>query len=165
MDKGGSRSRPDRCRLGWPLRHQLARLTHRREHETALASPGQRSWIPLPIAADMAGLVTRCGTAELWPWLLPTAPLAIIGARLAAIDLDVQRLPDKLLSADGGDRHHHPHPLTGNVSGDIIEWERREHRQARVDWLDQTELRVAERPETHNTSQKVVEEGGSTPTR
>jgi len=45
----------------------------------------------------VAGLVARYDTAELWPWLLPTAPLAIFGPRLAAIDLDVQRLPDKLL--------------------------------------------------------------------
>jgi hypothetical protein len=48
------------------------------------------------IAASMAGLGARYGTAELWPWLLPTPPLAIFGPWLAALDLDVQRLPDKL---------------------------------------------------------------------
>ena len=57
----------------------------------------------------MAGLVARHGTAEPWPWVLPTASLAIIGPRLAAIYLDVQRLPDKLLL-----------PMAGIVSMAVI---------------------------------------------
>jgi len=75
----------------------LATLAYRRADETDRPSPGPRWWIPVAVTLAVTVLVVRCGTTDLWPWLIPTIPIAILGPWLAAIDLDVQRLPDKLL--------------------------------------------------------------------
>jgi hypothetical protein len=75
---GDSRSSPQLVSFGLALRDQLARLTRRCEHETALPSPSPR-WISLLIAADLASLVGRNGTAALWPWPAPPAARAILG--------------------------------------------------------------------------------------
>jgi len=82
---------------GLAIQRGLATLSYRRPDEATLPIPGPRWWVPLATATATAGLVARLGTPDAWPWLLPTLPVALLGPWLAAIDLDVQRLPDRLM--------------------------------------------------------------------
>ena len=53
------------------------------------------------MAAASGLLACRFGV-DRWPLLLPTLPLAWFGPWLSAIDLDVRRLPNRLLAAHAG---------------------------------------------------------------
>lgn len=71
--------------------------------ETALAPPGARWWIPVVLAAAWGCAVWLCpvGTGAAmtsvgqWARLLGWLAFAAIGIWLAAVDLDVRRLPDR----------------------------------------------------------------------
>ena len=86
--------------IGLAIRWRLADLSYRRDDEVDHAHPGLRWWIPLATAAASGLLSWRFGV-ERWPLLLPTLPLAWFGPWLSAIDLDVRRLPNRLLAAHG----------------------------------------------------------------
>ena len=86
--------------IGMAMRWRLATLSYRHTEEANQPSPGPRWWIPLAAAAASGLLAWRFGI-ERWPLLLPTVPLAWFGPWLSAIDLDVRRLPNRLLAVHG----------------------------------------------------------------
>ncbi|NNG40684.1 hypothetical protein HJ588_15570 [Flexivirga sp. ID2601S] len=74
----------------------LRTLRYRYDHEAVLPQPSSAAWV-LPtavIAATALGL--RLSPDRPWALLL-LAPLAVTGPWLAAVDLDVHRLPDRVL--------------------------------------------------------------------
>lgn len=86
--------------IGLGIRWRLSTLEYRRDDEVDHPHPGFRWWIPLATAAASGLLAWRFGV-ERWPLLLPTLPLAWFGPWLSAIDLDVRRLPNRLLAIHG----------------------------------------------------------------
>jgi leader peptidase (prepilin peptidase)/N-methyltransferase len=77
-------------------RRHLLTLGYRREEERARPEPGRRLWVPACSSAALA-VLTVALVPERWPVLIILAPLAMAGPWLAAVDLDVQRLPDKII--------------------------------------------------------------------
>lgn len=86
--------------IGFVVRRRLSALAYRHDDEAGPPHPGPRWWIPLATAAASGLLAWRFGV-ERWPLLLPTLPLAWFGPWLSAIDLDVRRLPNRLLAVHG----------------------------------------------------------------
>lgn len=86
--------------IGMGIRWRLSTLDYRHDDETDQPHPGPRWWIPLAVAAASGLLAWRFGVTS-WPLLLPTLPLAWFGPWLSAIDIDVRRLPNRLLAAHG----------------------------------------------------------------
>jgi len=82
--------------IGFVVRWRLSALAYRHDDEAGQPHPGPRWWIPLATAAASGLLAWRFGV-DRWPLLLPTLPLAWFGPWLSAIDLDVRRLPNRLL--------------------------------------------------------------------
>jgi len=82
--------------IGSVVRWRLSALAYRHEDEAGKSHPGPRWWIPVATAAASGLLAWRFGV-DRWPLLLPTLPLAWFGPWLSAIDLDVRRLPNRLL--------------------------------------------------------------------
>ncbi len=87
--------------IGLMVRWRLDALHYRRDEEVGEPRPGSRWWLPLAVAAASGLLAWRFGI-DRWPLLLPTLPLAWFGPWLSAIDLDVRRLPNRLLAAHAG---------------------------------------------------------------
>ena len=83
--------------LGLVIRWRVSTLEYRHDDEASQAPPGARWWIPCAVAAASGFLAWRFGIAR-WPLLLPTLPIAWFGPWLSAIDLDVRRLPNRLLA-------------------------------------------------------------------
>ncbi len=83
--------------VGLLIRRQLSTLTYRNDDETNQPPPGPRWWIPVAVAVASGLLGWRFGVSR-WPLLLPTLPVAWFGPWLSAIDLDVRRLPNRLLA-------------------------------------------------------------------
>lgn len=82
--------------IGLLLRRNLNQLRYRQGTETDQPAPGPRRWVPWVTAATIATLATTAlyGTH---PWYaLPLLPLAAAGPWLAAVDLDVYRLPNRI---------------------------------------------------------------------
>lgn len=84
--------------IGLIARGRAATLGYRLEAEVGHPLPGPRWWIPLMTAAASGLLAWRFGV-DRWPLLVPTLPLAWFGPWLSAIDLDVRRLPNRMLAA------------------------------------------------------------------
>ena len=84
--------------IGFVVRWRLSALAYRHDAEVGQPHPGPRWWIPLATATASGLLAWRFGV-DRWPLLLPTLPLAWCGPWLSAIDLDVRRLPNRLLAA------------------------------------------------------------------
>ena len=82
--------------VGELTRRHLLTLGHRRDDERAWPEPGRRLWVPAASGAALALLAVAL-VPERWPVLIILAPLALAGPWLAAVDLDVQRLPDKII--------------------------------------------------------------------
>lgn len=82
--------------IGEAMRRHLQLLTYRRSEEKSLPDPGPRWWVPVAAATAVASLTARFldGRPEVL-WML--LPLALAGTWLAAVDLDVRRLPDRVL--------------------------------------------------------------------
>lgn len=87
--------------IGLAVWWRLTTLVYRRDEESAQPPPGTRWWVPLAVATGSGLLAWRFGI-DRWPLLLPTLPLAWFGPWLSAIDLDIQRLPNRLLAAHAG---------------------------------------------------------------
>ena len=86
--------------IGLAIRWRVTTPTYRQADEARRPAPGPRWWIPVTVAAASGLLAWRFGV-DRWPLLLPTLPLAWFGAWLSAIDLDVRRLPNRLLAVHG----------------------------------------------------------------
>jgi leader peptidase (prepilin peptidase) / N-methyltransferase len=83
--------------IGLVIRWRVSTLEYRHDDEASQTPPGTRWWIPFAVAAASGLLAWRFGIAR-WPLLLPILPLAWFGPWLSAIDLDVRRLPNRLLA-------------------------------------------------------------------
>ncbi|MHB1010275.1 MAG: prepilin peptidase [Propionibacteriaceae bacterium] len=83
--------------IGLVIRWRVSTLVYRHDDEASQAPPGARWWIPFAVAAATGLLAWRFGITR-WPLLLPTLPVAWFGPWLSAIDLDVRRLPNRLLA-------------------------------------------------------------------
>lgn len=84
--------------IGWWLRRDLATLAYRTADEQDHPAPGPRSWITW---ISVAVITSLAATAGVRPDPLPyftLLPLAITGPWLAAVDLDVMRLPNRVLA-------------------------------------------------------------------
>ena len=84
--------------IGMVVKWRVSTLAYRHEGEASEPQPGPRWWIPFATAVASGLLAWRFGVTR-WPLLLATLPLAWFGPWLAAIDLDVRRLPNRLLAA------------------------------------------------------------------
>lgn len=82
--------------IGFVVRWRLSALAYRHDAEVSQPHPGPRWWIPVATGAASGLLAWRFGV-DRWPLLLPTLPLVWFGPWLSAIDLDVRRLPNRLL--------------------------------------------------------------------
>jgi leader peptidase (prepilin peptidase)/N-methyltransferase len=84
--------------LGLWLRHDLAKLPYRSEDEQALPHPGPRRWVVWASILTIGGLTTAATLSGNPVGYLPLAPLAVAGPRLAAVDFDVKRIPNRFLA-------------------------------------------------------------------
>jgi leader peptidase (prepilin peptidase)/N-methyltransferase len=82
--------------VGELTRRHLLTLGHLRDDERARPEPGRRLWVPTASGAALALLAVAL-VPERWPVLIILAPLALAGPWLAAVDLHLQRLPDKII--------------------------------------------------------------------
>ncbi len=84
--------------LGLWLRHNLAALGYRRDDERDLPQPGPRWWV---VWATMLALGSLAGAASVSSQpvsYLTLLPLLLSGPWLAAVDIDVLRLPNGVLA-------------------------------------------------------------------
>ena len=84
--------------IGLVIRGRVSTLLYRHDDEASQAPPGARWWIPFAVASASGLLAWRFGITR-WLLLLPTLPVAWFGPWLSAIDLDIRRLPNRLLAA------------------------------------------------------------------
>lgn len=81
---------------GEAIRRQLVSMTYRRDDEQDRAMPGARAWVTAVTGVVVATLSVALGPDH-WPLLVIVAPVALGGLWLSAVDLDVQRLPDRVM--------------------------------------------------------------------
>lgn len=74
----------------------LRTLRYRYDYEAALPQPFSPAWVLPTAVIAAAALGLRLSPDRPWALLL-LAPLAVTGPWLAAVDLDVHRLPDRVL--------------------------------------------------------------------
>lgn len=82
--------------IGLGLTRNLATLHYRRPEETSLPKPTQTWWL-IPALAATWGTLTWRHADDAWPILALWLPLTAALGWLSAVDLDVRRLPDKIL--------------------------------------------------------------------
>lgn len=82
--------------IGLGLMRNLATLRYRRPEETDIPKPAHAWWL-IPALAAAWGALTWRHTDDAWPILALWLPLTAALGWLSAVDLDVQRLPDKIL--------------------------------------------------------------------
>lgn len=75
----------------------LAPLTYRLEEEQELAAPGSRVWVIVVSGLALGSVTAWLAYAYHWLLALVVLPLTLAGPALAAVDLDVMRLPNKIL--------------------------------------------------------------------
>lgn len=84
--------------IGWWLRRDLTTLAYRAADEQDHPSPGPRSWITWISVAVITSLAASAAfSLDPLPYLT-LLPLALTGPWLAAVDLDVMRLPNRVLA-------------------------------------------------------------------
>ena len=84
--------------LGWWLRRNLATLDYRAGDERDLPAPGPRWWIVWVTVIVIAGLTFAIVYSADPAVRAVCLPLAIAGPWLAAVDLDVMRIPNRVLA-------------------------------------------------------------------
>jgi len=83
--------------LGQWTRRTLADLGYRTDEEQELPPPGPRHWITWTSALAVGSIATWIAGTNSWPLAPVLLPLTLAGPALAAIDLDVMRLPNNIL--------------------------------------------------------------------
>lgn len=83
--------------LGQWTRRTLAELGYRTGEEQEFPHPGPRHWITWSSAVAVGIIATWIASTNSWPLAPVLLPLTLAGPALAAIDLDVMRLPNKIL--------------------------------------------------------------------
>lgn len=84
--------------LGWWQRRNLATLGYRLQDEIDQPVPGPRWWVVWASMLAAAGLTATAALSPDPAARLPLVPLLVSGAWLAAVDLDVLRLPNRVLA-------------------------------------------------------------------
>ncbi len=82
--------------VGLGLMRNLATVNYRRPEEVSLPKPEQAWWL-IPALAAAWGTLTWRYADDAWPVLALWLPLVAALGWLSAVDLDVQRLPNKIL--------------------------------------------------------------------
>lgn len=83
--------------IGLWTRRRLATLSYRHADELDLPTPGRRNWLIWISAVVWGGLAACLEATNAWTLAPALLPLALVGPALAAIDLDVMRLPNPTL--------------------------------------------------------------------
>lgn len=83
--------------LGVWTRRNLATLSYRLDDEQDLPTPGQRRWIICVSALSLGSITAWLTATNAWALAPVLLPLSLTGPALAAIDLDVMRLPNRIL--------------------------------------------------------------------
>jgi leader peptidase (prepilin peptidase)/N-methyltransferase len=83
--------------LGLWTRHILSALSYRRDEEHGLPAPGPHRWIVWASALSLGSISVWIAANDSWGLAPVLLPLALAGPALAAIDLDVMRLPNAIL--------------------------------------------------------------------
>ena len=84
--------------LGLALRRNLATLSYRNDDEPDLPDPGPRWWVAWVSVLATGSLATAAALDHSSLAYLPLVPLATTGPWLAAVDLDVLRIPNRVLT-------------------------------------------------------------------
>ncbi len=87
--------------VGLGLMRNLATLRYRHSEEVNFPKPAPVWWL-VPLLAAAWGTLTWRHTDDAWPILVLWLPLTAALGWLSAVDLDVQRLPDKILLSSAG---------------------------------------------------------------
>jgi len=87
--------------IGWGLRHNLSTLSYRRPTEQHLPLPRHQWTIPLCTAAGAGLLAFRVNQTGNWETALLAGPVLVLGIWLAAVDVEVQRLPFRQVATLG----------------------------------------------------------------
>jgi len=85
--------------IGWLIKHDLNKLAYRRDDEQEIRTPRHRWLIPILIALGAGALAYRATAVGHWQAVALAVPILTLGAWLAAVDADVQRLPFKQVAA------------------------------------------------------------------
>lgn len=88
--------------IGLLTRHLLAPLSYRLDDEQELPHPGRRSWLIIASAISLGSIsawLVHTDNLTLAPIVLP---LTLTAPALAAIDVDVMRLPNRILGPVAG---------------------------------------------------------------
>lgn len=83
--------------LGQLTKRTLAELGYRTAEEQEFPHPAPRHWITWSSGAAVGSIATWIASTSSWPLAPVILPLTLAGPALAAIDLDVMRLPNKVL--------------------------------------------------------------------
>jgi leader peptidase (prepilin peptidase)/N-methyltransferase len=83
--------------IGVWTRRLLASLTYRLQEERELAEPASRAWLIVASGLALGSVTAWLAYADHWPLALTVLPLTLAAPALAAIDLDVMRLPNRIL--------------------------------------------------------------------
>jgi leader peptidase (prepilin peptidase)/N-methyltransferase len=75
----------------------MAELGYRTDEEQELPKPGPRHWIMWTSALAAGSIATWIAGTNSWPLAPVLLPLTLAGPALAAIDLDVMRLPNRIV--------------------------------------------------------------------
>lgn len=87
--------------IGLGLMHNLATLRYRYPEEADIPKPAHARWL-IPVLTAAWGALAWRHTDDAWPILALWLPLTAALGWLSAVDLDVQRLPDKILLPSAG---------------------------------------------------------------
>lgn len=85
--------------LGWWLRRNLATLSYRTGEERDLPAPGPRWWLVWVTVIVIVGLAAAIVYSADPAVRAACVPLVIAGPWLAAVDLDVMRIPNRVLAS------------------------------------------------------------------
>lgn len=84
--------------LGLWLRRNLATLSYRNAEEVDLPAPGPRWWVVCTSVIAIASLAAAAIMSQRPLAFIPLVPLAVAGPWLAAVDFDVLRIPNHVLT-------------------------------------------------------------------
>ena len=84
--------------LGLWMRRNLATLSYRNAEEVDLPAPGPRWWVVWASVIAFGSLAGAASPSHRPMDYLPLLPLAAVGPWLAAVDLDVLRIPNRVLA-------------------------------------------------------------------
>lgn len=83
--------------IGVWTRKLLAPLKYRVDEELELTAPGSRVWVIVLSGLALGSVTAWLAYADHWPLAMTVLPLTLAAPALAAIDLDVMRLPNRIL--------------------------------------------------------------------